>query len=274
MAHSPLTKAVPVSKELGSPLHQQVFLVLRDRIVSRRYEVGEMLPSEDELGKLFNVSRTTIRNALASLCVTGLIEKRQGVGTFVRKSGTATPIRTSMSDMVTHIQEIGHSTSVQVIEFGYERPPHHVQELFDAHNDDIFQRAIRVRRFKKRPILYITSYIPEAIGRTFDAIDMEKKTIFDLLRDAGVHMKAGDQWVSATLAEPTVASRLTVEIGSPLLQIERIHYSRIDKPVEYLEILAVPRYFKLHMRLGPERADLQTGLRVATDRRGGASDVR
>ncbi len=251
-SYSSLKKAVPVSKQLGNPLHQQVFLVLRDRILSRRYEAGEMLPSEDELARMFNVSRTTIRNALASLSVSGLIEKRQGVGTFVRESGTATPIRTSMSDMVTHIHEIGRSTSVQVVEFGYEKPPKHVQELFHAEDGDVFQRAIRVRRLKRRPILYITSYIPEAIGRHFDASEMEKKMIFDLLEEAGVRLKAGEQWVSATLAEPIVASRLAVEVGSPLLQIERIHFDQNNEPVEYLEICAVPRFFELRMRLGRE----------------------
>ncbi len=249
-SHSPLTKAVPVSKQLGNALHQQVFLVLRDRILSRRYEVGEMLPSEDELARMFNVSRTTIRNALASLSATGLIEKRQGVGTFVRESGTATPIRTSMSDMVTHIHDIARSTSVHVVEFGYERPPKHVQELFLAEDGNIFQRAIRVRKLKRRPILYVTSYIPEWIGRHFNAAEMERKPIFDLLEHAGVLLKGGEQWVSATLAEPIVASRLTIEVGSPLLQIERMHFNQKNEPVEYLEILAVPRFFELRMRLG------------------------
>ncbi|HTV31429.1 MAG TPA: GntR family transcriptional regulator [Xanthobacteraceae bacterium] len=250
--YSSLTKAVPISKRLGNPLHQQVFLVLRDRILSRRYDVGEMLPSEDDLARMFNVSRTTVRNAMASLSVTGLVEKRQGVGTFVREAGTATPIRTSMSDMVTHIHEIGRSTSVQVVEFGYEKPPKHVQELFHAKDDDIFQRAIRVRRLKRRPILYVTSYIPEMIGRHFDASEMERKPVFDLLEGSGIRLKTGEQWVTATLAEPIIASRLAIEVGSPLLQIERIHFNQKTEPVEYLEILAVPRFFELRMRLGTE----------------------
>ena len=250
MKSSHLSKVVPVSKQLGNSLHQQVFLVLRDRILSRRYGAGEMLPSEDELSRMFNVSRTTIRYAMASLNVAGLIDKRQGVGTFVRESGTATPIRTSMSDMVSHIHEIGRSTSVQVVEFGYEKPPRRVQELFHAEDDDVFQRAIRVRRLKRRPILYVTSYIPEAIGRHFDANELERRPILDLLKDAGVRLKAGDQWVSATLAEPVVASRLMIEVGSPLLQIERIHFNQKSEPVEYLDILAVPRLFELRMRLG------------------------
>ncbi len=250
-ARGPLTKSVPLSRQLGNPLHQQVFLVLRDRILSRRYEVGAMLPSEDGLARMFKVSRTTVRNALAALHMAGLIEKRQGIGTFVRESGTATPIRTSMSDMVTHIHEISRSTTVQVIEFGFEKPPKHVQDLFDADDDAVFQRAIRVRRLKKRPILHVTSYIPETIGRQFGAADMEKRPVFDLLEDAGIRLSAGEQWVSATLAEPMVASRLAIEVGSPLLQIERIHFNADNAPVEYLEILAVPRFFELRMRLGP-----------------------
>jgi len=245
-----LTKAVPVSRQLGNPLHQQVFLVLRDHILSRRYGAGEMLPSEDELRRMFNVSRTTVRSALASLTVSGLIDKRQGVGTFVRKAGTIPPLRASMADMVSHIHEVGRSTLAQVIEFSYGTPPAHVQELFHAKDDDVFQRTVRVRWLKKRALLHVTSYIPEHIGRHFDESDLKATPILDLLKRAGVRLQSGEQWVSATLAEPVVASRLKVEIGSPLLQIERLHFDARKRPVQYVESLAVPRLFELRMRLG------------------------
>lgn len=243
-------ETIGIAKRLGNPLHRQVFLVLRDRILSRRYAPGEALPSEDDLAKLFKISRTTIRNALASLDMAGLIERRQGVGTFVRGQGTATPIHTSISDLITHIHEIGRSTTVQVVEFGYERAPQHVQGFFGAGDDKIFQRAVRVRRLRKKPILYVTSYIPEPIGRLFGADEMEKTPVIDLLESAGIRLCSGEQRVTATLAEPIVASRLRTEVGSPLLRIERIHFSQKREPVEYLEILAVPRFFELRMRLG------------------------
>ncbi len=249
MGTSALRKPTPASRQLGNPLHQQVFLVLRDRILSRRYDVGEMLPSEDDLSRMFAVSRTTIRNALGALSVVGLIEKRQGIGTFVREPGAVMPMRSSMSDMVSHIHEIGRTTSAQLIEFDYRRPPRRVQEMFNADDDDLFQYAIRVRRLKQRPILFITSYLPEAIGRQFGAADLEKNMVFDLLKNAGVRLKSGEQWVSAVLAEPTVAARLAIEVGSPLLRIERMHFDQKNAPVEYLEILAVPRFFQLRMEL-------------------------
>ena len=60
-------------KRRNIPLHHQVFLVLQDRIAERRYAPGEALPSEEDLAKLFGVSRVTIRAALETLNTLGLI---------------------------------------------------------------------------------------------------------------------------------------------------------------------------------------------------------
>jgi GntR family transcriptional regulator len=243
-----------VAKELGNPLHRQVFLVLRDHILSRRYAAGEMLPSEEELLKKFRVSRTTIRNALASLDNLGFIEKRQGVGTFVRHLGTVTPLHTPMSDLITHIEEITKATAVKVVEFDYVRAPRHVQDMFKSGDNDMFQRAVRLRLLKRKPIIHVTSYVPETIGRGFGPPELEQKPLYLLLQEAGVRLTSGEQRVTATLAEPTVASRLDLDVGSPLLQIERIHFNQDRVPVEHLEILAVPMYFELRMTL--EKADV------------------
>ena len=75
---------VRLSRRLGAPLHHQIFLVLRDQILSGRYASSQLLPTEDELTRMFGVSRITVRTALAKLKESGLIERRQGVGTFIR----------------------------------------------------------------------------------------------------------------------------------------------------------------------------------------------
>ncbi len=228
--------------------------MLRDSILSRRYVEGQALPTEEELVTLFKVSRTTIRYALAAADAAGLIERRQGVGTFVRYRGTASPLRTSLSDLNAHIDELTQSTDVELVEFDYEHAPGHVQDFFGSEEDAIFQRAVRLRKLKKRSILHVTSYVPEVIGRRFEAADLERKPFGMLLREAGVRVHAGEQRVTAILAEPTVASRLDVDVGSPLLLIERRHFNEAQEPVEYLESLAVPGEFELRMTIG--EADL------------------
>lgn len=68
------------------PLYRQLYDVLHARIVSGEYPADTQMPSESELGRLFRVSRITVRQALAELHRQGLIFKIQGKGTFVARA--------------------------------------------------------------------------------------------------------------------------------------------------------------------------------------------
>ncbi|KQZ50218.1 FadR/GntR family transcriptional regulator [Ensifer sp. Root558] len=63
--------------------------VLRSHIAEGRYRPGDRLPSEAQLTKEFNVSRTVVREAIAALRSDGLVEARHGVGVFVLEPAPA-----------------------------------------------------------------------------------------------------------------------------------------------------------------------------------------
>jgi DNA-binding LacI/PurR family transcriptional regulator len=65
------------------PKYQQILDDLKESIGSGKYEVGQRLPSENELVKKFGTSRVTVNRALRELQITGLIERRAGSGSFV-----------------------------------------------------------------------------------------------------------------------------------------------------------------------------------------------
>ena len=67
------------------PLYHQVKENLRELIEDRRLEPEDMLPSERELGKLYGVSRPTVRQAVHELVQEGLLRRVPGIGTFVAK---------------------------------------------------------------------------------------------------------------------------------------------------------------------------------------------
>src|SRR5262245_9879881 len=66
-------------------LYRKVAAELREKIISGSLPPGAQLPSEPELEKQHGVSRNTVRLALAALANEGLVEPRQGRGTFVRE---------------------------------------------------------------------------------------------------------------------------------------------------------------------------------------------
>ena len=115
-----IQNALPVMPGTGVPLHRQLFLVLRDEIARGAISVGDPLPTEQTLCEQFGVSRITVRRALGDLADQGYIERRHGVGSFVRGTVPATRERGSVMD---ELRQTQFETEVEVLEFGMRPAP-------------------------------------------------------------------------------------------------------------------------------------------------------
>lgn len=78
-----------LKKKAGVTLYEQVVDQIKSMVAQGVYQKGDMLPSEKELMQLTGVSRITVREALKTLAEVGLIETRQGKGSFVRVDAAA-----------------------------------------------------------------------------------------------------------------------------------------------------------------------------------------
>ncbi|WP_042420745.1 GntR family transcriptional regulator [Streptacidiphilus anmyonensis] len=65
-------------------LYKQVAAEMRRTIAAGEWAPGQQIPTEDQLCQLYDVSRPTVRQAVASLRTEGLLDAQQGRGTFVR----------------------------------------------------------------------------------------------------------------------------------------------------------------------------------------------
>jgi GntR family transcriptional regulator len=216
--------------------------------LSGHYEPGQLLPPENELARLYGVSRVTIRNAMVSLDRERLIEKRQGIGTFVARR-IPSSLHAPVSDLLAHIADVVRTTAIRLIEYEFVYAPPNVRAIFGCDANARFQRAVRIRSAGTKPIFHVTTFLPESIARSFKREDLKKTAIYELLARAGVKLHSGSQIVSAQLADPKVAPLLNVPVGAPLLQIRRQHFDSHGKVVEYFEMLASPAVFELHMAI-------------------------
>lgn len=80
-----LLGGIVLDREGGVPIHLQIQNSLR-RIICSFFEGGERVPAEEELSKALQVSRVTVRRALADLAAAGLIARKRAIGTVVAKS--------------------------------------------------------------------------------------------------------------------------------------------------------------------------------------------
>jgi GntR family transcriptional regulator len=239
-----------VDRDLGAPLHHQVYLVLADGISTGRYAEGELLPTEEQLGKLFSVSRITVRRAMASLENAGLIERGAGRRTVVKPLGQ--PLKMPMASVISNIAAYGAQTVAKIVEFGYGPAPAFLRDRLWEGTAPV-QRAVRVRSQDGQPVMHLTSYVPETLGSTFTAQELDRIPMFQLLQRAGAHIAAGEQIVSATLAEPAVAQRLEVKVGAALIDLRSMMVDQQGRAVEYVEMLAPPERLSLRFELGADQ---------------------
>lgn len=80
-----MTETPALDPDDPRPPYQQVANALRAAILTRRFQPGERLPSQAELGAHYRVARMTIQQSLRILRDEGLIVSRQGSGVFVRE---------------------------------------------------------------------------------------------------------------------------------------------------------------------------------------------
>ncbi|MGH6789446.1 MAG: GntR family transcriptional regulator [Pseudolabrys sp.] len=234
-----------MTDRLGEAKARQVYLVLRDRIVSGNLSHGRRLPNENELAAAHDVSRVTIRRALAELERECLIERRRSLGTRVIFQPSAAPIVGDITGMLASLADMGRRTTVKLLSFDYLPADGTVAEALGIKSPDLFQRAVRVRSIDGEPFSYLTTHVPERIGVTFTRQELASRPLLELLERSGVMVSRATQQIGAGLAVPEIAAALGVNAGSPLIEMTRVVYDAGGRVVEHLHALYRPDRYSL-----------------------------
>ncbi|WHM36942.1 GntR family transcriptional regulator [Streptomyces sp. BPTC-684] len=234
-------------------LYQQVAAAIREAILSGEFTPDAPLPSEAQLIERYQVSRPTVRNAIAALRAEGLIDVRHGKGSFVRSSGLpAVTIerrisRTTGGRFTTHNGEAwdeaeepktyrSHTTKATgaLLELGEE------EALFGC-DRLLTDPATGTRTMHRTLIPFATA---EAISGLADAPDTPPPTIYALLTKAG-HKLWWSETVRARMPLPDERAALHLPDATPVLHTSRVTHGTDDRPLILEEL-----------RVGADRAEL------------------
>ena len=235
-----------------SPKHHQIYLVLRQEIRDGTYGGDSPLPGELELCRQFGVSRITVRRALERLEREGAIDRQRGRGTFVRVGGSQPHVAASLSGALENLIAMGLRTEVRVVTLDYLPAPPEVAAALGLAAGTTVQKAVRVRAHDGVPFSHLTTWVPEDLGRSYDADALRDTPLLVLLDRAGVTVRSAEQTITAKLATPEIARLLDLQPGEPLLSIERVVLDTEGRAVEFIRGLYRPDTYEHHMSI--ERA--------------------
>lgn len=253
-ANSKVERQFAVDSKLPTPLYHQIYSILRGKIVEREFADGEQFFSEKEVAEVYEVSRITARRSLDELAKDGLVVRERGRGTRVTYHSSELPLHASIEGMLENFLAMGLETEVSLLEFDYVSPNEQVMQALKCESTDFVQRSIRVRRLEGQPFSFLTTYVPEFVGRTYEKDDLGSISLLALLERGGVVVTRAEQTISATLASPEVARCLEVELSAPLLRIRRIVFDQEDRPVEFITSLYRPDLYQYRMSLSRVRS--------------------
>jgi len=229
------------------PFHSQVERILRKMIARKEYRENALLPDEIALAKRFGVSRGTMRVAIASLVQEGVLERRAGVGTRVRRR----PVESGIGAWRSFSREMARKgVQVENIRLGYalESPTKEAAAALQLTRKVRIWRLDRVRGWNGQPVLHSRSWFHPRLGLN-GSEDFSKPLYETLQKAAGVQPGRAHEAFGAVAASAALASLLRVCVGEPLLLRTHTVFESGGKAFEFAEVHYVSSRFALTMDL-------------------------
>lgn len=233
------------------PLYRQLEEIMKQRITNQDWEAGARIPTETELIEEFDVSRTTVREAVDQLVQEGLLDKLQGRGTFVRRQPLEVPLG-PLTGFAEEVLERGQIPSATLLSTELSRDFFYEAHQLKVPHGEAVLRIERVRLADGEPIALERTFWPRAVGELLLEEDLNRAQFYPILERHGVYLVEADEKILAANASEEEVRILGVEPGEALLEMRRVSYGEDGRPVEFARNrYRSDRYFyQVHLKRG------------------------
>lgn len=208
---------------------------IKQRILDGRCPAYSQLPSIAVLCEHYGVSKITIKKALDELETEGLISRRRGSGTFVKRTQPHDKgdLSGQMDGFSAEHTARGEKVTTKVIDFSVVRPSERVATFLDIDHDSFVYHVVRVRAADAKPHAIEYTYMP------IDVIpDLKMKhlqtSIYSYIEDElGLKIASAHRTVRACLPSALEQRELLAEPTDPLLEIEQVGFLDDGRVFEY-----------------------------------------
>jgi len=214
------------------PLHIQAEELVRQIIKDPQYKTGKFLPNEVELSKKLAISRTTLRQALNKLVFEGLLVRKKGVGTKVVETTSISSKSKNWLSFSQEMQARGIPIKNFELHISWVMPEEKVANFFEINSNKKVLKLVRLRGGPEGPFVYFESWFHPRIGLTGD--EDFKKPLYEMLeKEHSTIAYISREEISAERADPTMALKLEMDTGDPLLVRRRYVYDIAERAIEY-----------------------------------------
>ena len=236
-----IRKSIPLARQVV----QEILAGIESGKLARE---NGILPSEAELTQRFDVSRATVREALAQLEQRGVVTRRHGIGTFVTALPRLDAGLEELASLETMAHRIGLETRMGDLQIEERAATDAEAAVLQLTNDLNVLAVSRVIFANKRPVAYLIDIVPTTILKQQDLDKNFRGSVLDLLigrRDLNLSHSHTDILIEA--ANTTLARKLKIKRGEPLQKLHAQLYTRDGCIIDFSSSYLVPGYFHFHV---------------------------
>jgi GntR family transcriptional regulator len=215
------------------PLYYQLLEALQEQIASGVWRASEALPSEAELCRVYEVSRTVARQALDGLERVGLIYRVKGKGAFISERKLMAYMLQDPNGFCASIAAQGLDLVTRILQHDIIPAPPEVAEALQLPVGAKVVRLERLRSVHGEPIFFGTTFLPGELGRDLTETDLSQSVNEVLARRYGLRPGRGKRVVETMGAGQREAQWLGVPTGLPLFRLYAVTYDQHGRPMEH-----------------------------------------
>jgi DNA-binding GntR family transcriptional regulator len=237
-----------INRDKPQKLYIQVFEILKKKIESGEWGVGSQIPIEEDLCKIYEVSKATIRLAVLELARQGYLVRQQGKGTFVCKR--VIPEGLTMSTSFKELMlEAGVPFSTQVLAQTVVMPTDDLDVKLEIPDDKHIIYIKRLRSIDNEPVVLQETYVPYHICPTLLQEDIADHSILELFeKKYDIPITNVKGYIEVVYVKEDESRLLGLPNSSPALLLEQHFYSG-DTQIMYTRSIKRPDRFRLSIEM-------------------------
>ncbi len=228
----PPTATHTLDKNGFIPLYYQIQRLLMEKIQSGALSEGDLLASEEELARVYQVSRMTARQALHGLKARGYALSQKGRGTFVTRPKLEKNIM-HLRGFTEDMKQRGMVPSSQLLEQTVVKASEEIAESLKIEPETAVMKLRRLRLADGTPMALEASHIPLRPFPGLERISFAKQSLYYILRENyGVRVAWADETIEALPATREESELLTIPRRASVLSISRVIITTEQIPIE------------------------------------------
>ncbi|WP_066500607.1 GntR family transcriptional regulator [Abyssisolibacter fermentans] len=214
------------------PLYVQLKEKIKEDIKSGKYKIGDLIPTELEFQKKYNISRITARQAINGLAKEGYVKRVKGKGTLVQSPIIEEPL-TRIKSFTNEMKDRGIKASTKWAEITITKAFDDIPEKLKVEKGEEIYRVRRIRCADGEPIVLFDTYFKMDLKLELNN-DLYYGSLYEFLDDVkGIKIKKVKQHIGASIADEHLSEYLDIEKGNPVLTIKRQSFDKNESIIEY-----------------------------------------